>query len=117
MPVVHVRALEPLDTGGLAAIARAVAAAIGQAPDSTWCTSARIEAMTVGDRATPDTGQIVWVDLWLRRRGQAADEAALRAACETAAAVAGVPVEDVWGALHPVEPGTVFAGGAVVSDG
>ena len=37
-------------------------------------------------------------------------------ACRAAARTLDVPVEDVWGTLQRVEPGHVFAGGALVED-
>lgn len=119
MPVVHVRSLVP--PGGddqvdeaLASIARAVASAIGGEPGGTWCTFTAVDRMTIGDRRVTDDGGIVYLDVWMRTRGPQLDRAALLAASSSAAEGFGVPLEDVWSTLRPVEPGRVVAGGEVV---
>jgi hypothetical protein len=120
VPVVHVRSLVP--PGGdaqvdraLASIAGAVARAIDGDPAGTWCTFAPIEHLTIGDRTIVDEGRIVFVDLWMRPRGDDRARDALVAASSAAADGFGVPVEDVWAALRPVEAGRVFAGGEIVA--
>jgi len=118
MPVVHVRALESdvaAMTAALPAIAAAVASAVPCALDDVWCTMQPLAAETIGERRIDREGRIVYVDVWLRPRGDAdAPGRALQAACVAAAGSLGVPLEDVWGALHRVEPGSTFAGGALV---
>ena len=121
MPAIHVRALAP--AGGtaqvdqaLAAIAVDVAAAIGGEPSGTWCTFVVVDRMSIGTRVLGGEDRIVYVDLWIRSRGAEVDRAALTAACRAAARTLDVPVEDVWGTLQRVEPGHVFAGGALVED-
>lgn len=119
MPAIHVRST-PIDRerapAALTAIARAVAAAVPCEIDGVWCTFAALEAQTIGQRATEVEGRIVYVDVWMRQRDgdPPASERALEAACAAAAAGFGVPLEDVWGTLRPVEPGRVFAGGSLV---
>lgn len=117
MPVVHVRSLavdEPEVAGLLVEVARRVAAETPCALDDVWCTFQPLTAQTLGGRVVRDEGRIVYVDVWMRARGEPAARA-LAAACAAAAAGTGVPAEDVWGALHPVEPGRVFAGGSVIT--
>jgi hypothetical protein len=121
MPVVHVRALPPGRpvAAGLVEVARAVAAAVPCDLGSVWCTFQELAAQAVGDRvpaAGEGVGQIAYVDVWQRDRpaDPGAAAGALEAACRATAAWLGLPVEDVWGALHPVEPGRVFAGGGLV---
>jgi hypothetical protein len=115
MPVIHVRTTPTsgLDAASaLGGIARSVAAAVPCAVDGVWCTFVPLAAQTIGDRE----GRIVYVDVWIRPREGDAPAAgrALEAACRAAATGFGVPLEDVWGTLRPVEPGRVFAGGAPV---
>lgn len=96
-------------------VARAVAGAVPCVVAGVWCTFSAIEVGTLGDRVVEGEGRIVYLDLWMRERDDArASGRALEAACRAAAAGFGVPVEDVWGSLRPVEPGRVFAGGSVV---
>jgi len=121
MPAIHVRGLAP--TGGraqvdqaLAAIAVDVAAAIGGEPRGTWCTFTIVDRMTIGSDVVEGEGRIVYLDMWIRSRGVEIDGRALTAACHAAARELGVPVEDVWGTLRLVEPGHVFAGGALIED-
>lgn len=119
MPVVHLRSLA-IDAGAadsaLPAIAAAVAAAAPCEPDDVWCTFQLLQSQTIGELGIAGTSRIAYVDVWMRPRPE--DERAclraLEAACRAAATVLGIPVEDVWGALHPVEPGRVFAGGALL---
>lgn len=120
MPVVHVRANavdRPSASAALAAITEAVASAVPCAPDAVWCTFTAVETQTIGGAARDDEGRIVYVDVWIRPR---ADDVsitrALEAACTAAAAGLGVPVDDVWGTLRPVEPLRVFAGGSLIDD-
>lgn len=119
MPAVHIRSVAP--PGGadridetLRAIAREVASVLGGDPSGTWCTFTAVDRSSIGERIVEDDGRIVFVDVWLRPRGTDVDRAALVAACRAAAAGMGVPIEDVWATLRPVEPGRVFAGGAVI---
>lgn len=120
MPVVHVRASR---TDGEAAeevlvrIAEAVAEATPCDLESVWCTFVSVDAQTLGDRVVEDEGRIVYVDVWIRPRDDAsAVVRALEAACRSAAAGFGLPVEDVWGTLRPVEARRVFAGGALIDE-
>ncbi len=119
MPVVHIRSLAP--AGGdvevdaaLTSVARAVASAIGEEPAGTWCTFTTVDRMTLGERSIVADGRIVYVDLWLRSRGEDTDRAALIAAARAASEGFGVPRDDVWATLRPVEPGRVVAGGELV---
>ena len=100
----------------MASIARAVATAIEGEPIGTWCTFAAIQHLTIGDRPIVDAGRIVFVDLWMRSRGTDRNRAALVAAATSVAEGFGVPVDDVWATLRPVEAGRVFAGGALVEE-
>lgn len=119
MPVVHVRGTEadrPSAASALPAVAREVAAAVPCAVEGVWCTFALLDLQTVGEEPRAEAGRIVYVDVWMRARASD-DEAAgraLEAACRAVAAGFGVPLEDVWGTLRPVEAGRVFAGGAFV---
>lgn len=121
MPTVHVRSVTP--PGGadridetLRAIARDVAATLEGDPSGTWCTFTAVDRASLGERIVHDEGRIVYLDMWLRPRGTDVDGAALVAACRAAATGLGVPIEDVWATLRPVEPGRVFAGGALIED-
>jgi hypothetical protein len=121
MPAIHVRGLAP--TGGraqvdqtLRAIATDVAAAIGGEPSGTWCSFTAVDRMSIGTRVLGGEDRIVYLDLWIRSRGAELDGGALTAACLAAARELEVPPEDVWGTLHRVEPGQVFAGGALIED-
>jgi hypothetical protein len=121
MPVVHLRSLRP--SGGdaqidetLRGIARDVAEVLGGDPDGTWCTFTVVNRMSIGDRIVEHDGRIVYLDLWIRSRGDATDRAALEAACGAAARGLEVPIEDVWATLRLVEPDRVFAGGGVVEE-
>jgi hypothetical protein len=118
MPTIHVRATST-DRGAaaetLATIARDVASATGIEPGHVWCTFSAVDVQTVGTEVREGDGRIVYVDVWMRPRDDpAAMTRALEAACRAAAGGLGVPVEDVWGTLRPVEPGRVFAGGAML---
>lgn len=119
MPVVHVRSLDP--PGGapqvdaaLAAVARAVAAVVEDEPSGTWCTFTALDRMTIGDQPVVDAGRVVYLDVWMRSRTPELERAALVAAAGAAAEGLGVPLEDVWATLRPVEDGRAFAGGAIV---
>jgi hypothetical protein len=119
MPVIHLRSSAP--PGGdaqvdqtLRDVARAVGAALDDDPAGTWCTFTAVDRQSIGERIVPGEGRIVFLDLWLRPRGTDRDRAALEAACRAAADGLGVPIEDVWATLRPVEPGRVFAGGSVI---
>jgi hypothetical protein len=116
MPAIHVRANPHDDPApALGAIAVAVAAAVPCEVAGVWCTFSPLGAQTVGTDPRPGEGAIVYVDVWIRPRDDdAAAARALETACRAAAAGFGVPVEDVWGTLRPVEPGMVFAGGALI---
>jgi hypothetical protein len=119
MPAVHVRSTatdRDRAPAALAEIARVVAAAVPCQVDGVWCTFTAIDTQAIGERTTDHQGRIVYVDVWIRPRDgdPAADGRALEAACRSAATAFGVPVEDVWGTLRRVEPGRVFAGGALV---
>jgi hypothetical protein len=121
MPAIHVRGLHP--AGGSAQVDRAlhaiatdVAAAIGGEPSGTWCTFVAIDRMSIGTDVVEGDGRIVYLDLWTRSRGADTDGRALVAACEAAARELDVPAEDVWGTLRLVEPGRVFAGGALLRE-
>jgi hypothetical protein len=120
MPVVHVRG-SAIDRGAAAAaladIARDVAAAVPCEERGVWCTFTAADVQTIGHDVRDDAGRIVYVDVWIRpREDGAAGSRGLEAACRAAAVGFGVPVEDVWGTLRPVEPMQVFAGGALVED-
>lgn len=119
MPVIHVRSEEADRAAApvvLVEVARAVAGAVPCDVDGVWCTFSVLEVGTLGERVVEGGGRIVYVDLWMRERDDAAASGrALEAACRAAAAGFGVPVEDVWGCLRPVEPGRVFAGGVPVA--
>jgi hypothetical protein len=118
MPVIHVRggaADRASAASVLLDVARAVAASVPCGVEGVWCTFTEVAVATLGERVVADEGRIVYVDLWMRERQDAgASGRALEAACLAVAAGFGVPTEDVWGTLRPVEPGRVFAGGAVV---
>jgi hypothetical protein len=110
MPTVHIRSVRCRFC-----VARAVAGAVPCSLDGVWCTFQELGVETLGDRRVVAMGRIVYVDLAIRARGDpGASLRALSAACLAAAVAFGVPVEDVWGLLHPVEPGSVFAGGGLV---
>jgi len=121
MPIVHVRANAVDRTSApaaLAAITEAVSSAVPCAPEAVWCTFAAVDAQSIGGAARDDEGRIVYVDVWIRARTD--DDGAITRALEAAAAAAatgfGVPIEDIWGTLRPVEPLRVFAGGALIDD-
>ena len=118
MPTIHVRANatdRAAAAGTLAGIAHAVAAATGGEEGNVWCTFTALDVQTVGTDVREDHGRIVYVDVWIRPRDDPdAMARALEAACRAAATGLGVPVEDVWGTLRPVEPGRVFAGGGLL---
>lgn len=119
MPTVHVRSLASDASAAettLRAVARAVAEVTPCSVSAVWVTFAALEVQTIGERVVVDDSRIVYVDLWMRRRPEdpEAPARALAAACGAAAAGVGVPVEDVWGTVRLVEPGRVFAGGALV---
>jgi hypothetical protein len=121
MPVLHVRALPPL--GGdeqldraLRGIAVDVSAVLGADPRGTWCTFTVLDRQSIGEEVVGPDRQIVYLDLWIRSRGQELEGRALAAACGAAARELGVPLEDVWGTLRHVEPGRVFAGGGPIED-
>ena len=118
MPVVHVRALDPGVAGdGLPVVATAVARSTPCDVGDVWCTLQTLAAQTIGERPLGDEGGIAYVDVWLRSRPNdpEAGSRALEAACRAVAELLAIPVEDVWGALHPVEPGRVFAGGRLLT--
>lgn len=118
MPVVHVRALAPGAAGdGLPGVAAAVARATPCGVDDVWCTLQSLTAQTIGARPIAGDGAIAYVDVWLRPRPDdpGAGPRALEAACRAAAEMLAIPAEDVWGALHPVEPAHVFAGGRLLT--
>jgi hypothetical protein len=119
MPVVHIRSVRP--PGGdaqidetLRAIARDVAATLDDEPGGTWSTFTVVDRMSIGEQIVEHDGRIVYLDLWLRSRGDEADRAALESASKAAAHGLDVPIEDVWASLRLVEPGRVFAGGAII---
>ncbi|HEX6843803.1 MAG TPA: hypothetical protein VF235_01695 [Actinomycetota bacterium] len=121
MPVVHVRGVavdRSSAPSALVAIAGEVAAAVPCAVNGVWCTFTATDVQTVGAEVRDGEGRIVYVDVWIRPREEdpEASARALEAACRATAAGFGVPVEDVWGTLRPVEPRRVFAGGAPVED-
>jgi phenylpyruvate tautomerase PptA (4-oxalocrotonate tautomerase family) len=120
MPVVHVRASRAdadIAEEALVRIAEAVAEATPCDLESVWCTFGAVDVETLGDRVVEDEGRIVYVDVWIRPRDDAAAAVrALEAVCRSAATGFGVPVEDVWGTLRPVEPMKVFAGGALIDE-
>lgn len=118
MPVVHVRALDPGVAGdGLGGVAAAVARSTPCDVGDVWCTLQPLAAQTIGADAVAAGGGIAYVDVWLRPRPDDPDAGsrALEAACRAVAELLATPVEDVWGALHPVEPGRVFAGGRLLT--
>ena len=118
MPVIHVRggAVDrPRATETLTQLARAVAAAAPCDVDDVWCTFTGVDVQTIGVGVRDDDGRIVYVDLWIRPRGDAdAPGRALEAACAAAAAGFAVPLDDVWGTVRLVEPSKVFAGGSLI---
>lgn len=119
MPTVHVRSVQAdaaAARGGLPEIARAVARAVPCSVDGVWVTFQVLEVETLGERYVDGDGRIAYVDVWIRPRDSdpGAAPRALVAACESTAAMLGIPVEDVWGTLGLVEPGRVFAGGGLV---
>jgi hypothetical protein len=120
MPVVHVRGgsrdLEMAPTA-LGQIARAVSEATPCDLETVWCTFTALDVQSMGARTVGRAGRIVYVDVWIRPRADAAAATrALEAACRAAATAFEIPVEDVWGTLRPVEPLRVFAGGGLVED-
>ncbi len=121
MPVVHVRALQPLGGGewvdrALGGIAVAVSQVLAADPGGTWCTFTALDRQSIGEGVVGLDRQIVYLDLWIRSRGPQLDGRVLAAACDVAARELGVPPEDVWGTLRHVEPGRVFAGGGTIED-
>ncbi|MFN8225027.1 MAG: hypothetical protein U0R50_17480 [Gaiellales bacterium] len=119
MPVVHIRSLA-VDAEAAPAtfgiVTRAVAEATPCAVAGVWVTFQPLAAQSLGDEPVSGDGRIAYVDLWLRPRAGDPDAGgrALAAACRGVADGLGLPAEDVWGALHLVEPGAVFAGGSLV---
>ncbi len=120
MPAIHVRASETDRDAAptvLARVAREVAAAVPCDVGGVWCTFTAVDVQTIGEEIRAEEGRIVYVDVWIRPRDDVrAAPRALEAACRAAAEGFGVPVEDVWGTLRPVEPMRVFAGGALIED-
>jgi len=121
MPVVHIRALQPLGVGdGVDDVLRGIGGDVSQVldedPDGTWCTFAVLDRQSIGQRVVGLDRQIVYIDVWIRSRGPELDGRVLAAACGAAARGLGVPPEDVWGTLRHVEPGRVFAGGRSIED-
>lgn len=119
MPVLHVRALQPLGGGeqvdrALRAIAVDVSAVLDADPGGTWCTFTALDRQSIGEEVVGPDRQIVYLDLWIRSRGPELDSRALAAACGAAARDLEVAPEDVWGTLRHVEPGRVFAGGGPI---
>src|SRR5262245_58278430 len=118
MPTVHVRANasdREAAAHTLARVTRDVAAAAGIEEGNVWCTFTAVDVQTVGGEVREDSGRIAYVDVWIRPRDDPdAMTRALEAACRAAADGLGVPVEDVWGTLRPVEPRRVFAGGGLL---
>lgn len=102
-------------TDALARVTLRVAEEVPCERAGVWCTFQELAAETVGGRAVDGDGRIVYVDVWMRPRDDVdAPGRALSAACHAVAEGLGVPLEDVWGALHDVEPGRVFAGGELI---
>lgn len=120
MPVIHVRAGaadRERAPAALAAIARDVAEAVPCDVGGVWCTFQELDVQTVGASLRDGEGRIVYVDVWISPRDDpGAATRALTAACDATAAGLGIPVQDIWGTLRMVEPGRVFAGGALVED-
>ena len=119
MPVIHVRtsALDPdRPEEILAGIAGSVADAVPCDVDGVWCTFTALDVQTVGLEVRRAEGRIVYVDVWIRPRegDPGATDRALSVACATASSGFGVPLQDVWGTLRPVEPHRVFAGGSLL---
>jgi hypothetical protein len=119
MPVVHIRG-NAIDrdraSRALVSMTAAIADAVPCPFESVWCTFVAMETQTVGGAPRDGDGRIVYVDVWIRPR-EDDDEAitrCLEAACVSAAAGFGVPIEDVWGTLRPVEALRVFAGGTLI---
>jgi hypothetical protein len=118
MPVVHVRGKAEDRASAadvLAVMTEAIAIAVPCPPEHVWCTFTTIDRQTIGGAPRDGEGRIVYVDVWIHPRADDAGAAtrSLEAACRSAAAGFGVPVEDVWGTLRHVEPFRVFAGGAL----
>lgn len=120
MPVVHVRSLA-CDAARadvmLAAVVDAVAAAVPCGPADVWCTFAELGRECTGRQVRTGEGRIAYVDLHLRGRpgDDGVEGRALAAACRAVADGLEISVADVWGAVHPVRPGAVFAGGTLLS--
>lgn len=120
MPVVHVTALRPSDPARPAAMLAGIAAVIspltGVEPRRIWASFRELQPgeMNLGGVPQPTiSGSVVFVDLHLKDRGPAVNDAVLSAVCHHVADGLGVPREDVWGRLYRVESGEVFAGGQV----
>jgi len=121
MPVVHVRALQPLGGGeqvdrALGGIALDVCQVLDADPGGTWCTFTALDRESIGEEIVGLDRQIVYLDLWIRSRGAELDGRVLAVACGAAARELGVPPADVWGTLRHVKPGRVFAGGGSIED-
>jgi hypothetical protein len=120
VPVVHVRGSSreaELAPTALGRIARDVAEATPCDLETVWCTFTALDVQSIGARTVGRAGRIVYVDVWIRPRADAAAATrALEAACRAAATVFEIPLVDVWGTLRPVEPLRVFAGGALVTE-
>ena len=107
MPVVHIRGpVSGATADVLAKVARDVAAAIECPVGDVWCTYHQVTA-TVGTRSE----RVLYVDLLARHRDGDALQQGLEAGVRAAAASFHVNLEDVWGHLTVLGPGTVFAGG------
>jgi hypothetical protein len=117
--VVHVRSStddHALVEATLLRVGAEVAAAVPCEIGDVWCTWSPLGVQTVG-ATVPEGPGIVYVDVWIRGRADAAATTrALEAACRASAEGLGVDLEDVWGTLRMVEPGQVFAGGSPIGD-
>jgi len=106
MPVLHVRARDRSSAQAEAlvdALPQAVAEATGIRAERVWVTFTPFSAGK----------DIAYVDAHLKPRAPFVTEALLEAASHCVATHLELPVADVWARAFVIEPGTVFAGGAI----
>lgn len=98
----------------LACLADDLSTACDCPSEDVWCTFAPIAHMSVGTKPVDEDGSIAYVDVLMRPRDKTTTVRALEASGRTTARHLGIPVEDVWVRLSPMQSGEVFAGGQVL---
>jgi phenylpyruvate tautomerase PptA (4-oxalocrotonate tautomerase family) len=118
MPIVHVNGLDGRDVQTANHALQHVAAAVADAADcpieEVWCTLRRVDAMTVGERSIEWDGRIVYVDVFLRPRGEDASKRILERCSAAVAEAFDVPLVDVWARIVELPSGSVYAGGRLI---